>query len=304
MTVSQTNGIFLKNFTAEETVDMMANGGFDAIDFDFSREEYHGEHTDSLKGKDRFLYLKDYANSKGIYFNQAHAPFPSGTNDKSETDAMFHSIVRSMRNASYLGVKNIIVHPKHHLVYKESGNPEKLFEENMKFYKSLQPYCEEYGVRVCLENLWQGFSMIAGWRVVCSVCSKPEEYLRYLNNLDSDCFGACLDIGHAIIVHEDPADYIHKLGNRLVALHVHDVDGLDDCHMMPFHGGMADWDKITQALRDTNYNGDFTLEVLRLFSPLPLCLYPAAIRLLAETGKYLANMIYCSDKPQNGLNRF
>ena len=80
MTVSQTNGIFLKNFSAEETVDMMTNGGFDAIDFDFSLEEYHGEHTDGIKWKERFLYLKDYAHSKGIYFNQAHAPFPSGTN--------------------------------------------------------------------------------------------------------------------------------------------------------------------------------------------------------------------------------
>ena len=50
----------------------------------------------------------------------------------------------------------------------------------MKFYKSLIPYCEEYGIKVAVENMWQYPGMISH-----STCSRPEEFIRYIDELDS-----------------------------------------------------------------------------------------------------------------------
>lgn len=292
MRVSQTCGVYIDKFPEEKAIDMMAEAGFEAIDFSFSREKYYNKDTDSEEFKQKLISLRKYAEEKGICFNQAHAPFPSSTNDEAETEEIFYNIVRSVRNASYLGIDCIAVHPKHHLRYKDEGSPEILFKENIDFYKRLEPYCKKYGVRAAVENMWQGYSFPGGWRVVDSVCSRSEEFLEYMEAIDSEWIVACLDIGHALIVHEDPCKIIRKLGNKyLKALHVHDVDGLDDTHTMPYHGGMGDWDKIAKALRDINYEGDFTMEVISFLSMLPEELYPTASKMLAETGKYIVNKI-------------
>lgn len=291
MKVSQSNGSYLEKFSDEKVIDIMVEAGFDAIDFGFFKEQYYNEGTDGAAGKEKFLNLRKYAEDKGIYFNQAHAPFPTSTKEDKETEEIFKDVVRSMRNASYLGIKDIVVHPKQHLTYMDDGVPEQLFEQNVEFYNKLKPYCEEYNIRVCLENMWQGYRFIGGWRVVDSVCSKPDEFIRYVDALDSKWFGACLDIGHCMLVHEKPADFIRKLGNRLVALHVHDVDGMDDLHTIPYHGGMGDWDNIAKALREINYTGDFTMEVVYFLEKLPLELYPVASKMIAETGRHIANKI-------------
>lgn len=287
MKVSQSNGSLLGKFSDEKVIDMMADAGFDAIDFGFFQEKYYNKDAT----RKHFLYIKEYAESKGVYFNQAHAPFPTSVADDKRTEEIFENVVRSLRNASYLGIKNIVVHPKQHLTYEDEGVPETLFEMNMEFYNKLIPYCEEYNIRVCLENMWQSHNFIGGGSIVDSTCSTPEEFVRYLDALDNKHFGACLDVGHCMLVHQDPAKFIRVLGDRLVALHIHDVDGRADLHTIPYHGGMGKWDTIAKALSDINYKGDFTMEVVYFLEKFPLELYPVATKMIAETGRYIADMI-------------
>ena len=51
-------------------------------------------------------------------------------------------------------------------------------------------------------------------------------------------FGFCLDTGHLLIVCRDVYAAIIELGDRLIALHVHDNDGVHDDHNAPFVGGI------------------------------------------------------------------
>ena len=85
-----------------------------------------------------------------------------------------------MRNASYLGVRNIIVHPCQHLVYADEGNPEKLFEYNLDFYKRLIPYAEECGIKIAIENIGR-----------VSITSTPERLNRLYDALDNPVFTVC-----------------------------------------------------------------------------------------------------------------
>ena len=278
-------------FGIEKAVEMLADAGFDAIDFSFcdNDDKFCGPETDTPEFEARMKDLRKLAESKGVTFTQAHAPFPSSsrTGDPEETKQIFENIVRSMKFASILGIEIIVVHPMQHLVYSEEGNPEKLYEMNIDFYNRLLPYCKKYNIKVALENMWQ---YPLPWKVGHSTCSRPDEFLRYLDALDKEWFVACLDVGHAVLVCEDPADMAKKLGNRLACLHVHDVDGKEDLHTLPFYG-INDWDKFTKALRDMGYRGNFTYEASNFMRNLPDELMPSSLKFAADMGRYLISKI-------------
>ena len=290
MLLSSCNSQFLLHgLTCEQSVELMHEVGFDAIDFSFHiSPEYYGEQTDSAEFKERMLALRALAESKGMVFNQAHAPEGSSSKDMDWTVRRFHDIRRAIRNASYLGIKVVVVHPVQHLQYCEPGVPEQLFEMNMKFYNALKPYADEAGVKIGVENMWQ---MPGGIKIDHSTCSRPEEFVRYIDTLNSDTFVACLDIGHAPLVGVDPAALIRALGkDRLKALHVHDVDGKDDLHTLPFVSHV-NWNSVTAALKEIGYEGDITYECGGFFRNLPNELLRSAARYSVDVGRYLIGKI-------------
>ena len=50
-------------------------------------------------------------------------------------------------------------------------------------------------------------------------------------------------------------------GERLIALHLQDVDGEADCHWVP-GAGVIDWSAMGQALADIAFDGAWTIEAL------------------------------------------
>ena len=281
MKLSLNTSVPARVFGLRKTVEIMADAGFTALDFSAFDEEFH---TDA---HDRAFYeeIRKAAEDKGLCFNQAHAPFASSFADEQQTEKRFAEIVTSMKHASYLGVPHIVVHPCQHLTYDEPGVPDALFEMNMDFYRRLIPYCEEYNIKVAVENMWQYPKMISH-----STCSRPEEFVRYMDGLDSH-FVACLDIGHAVLVREKPDDLIRALGKKyLQCLHVHDVNGIEDSHTLPYYG-IVNWDRVAEALADIDYTGDLTYEAGSFFAGIPSQLWPHAMRYMADVGKYLIDKI-------------
>ena len=292
MRIGNDTNCFMDKFSMKEMVKIQADAGFDAIDFSFLRERYYSSEISDEAFREKFTELRKIAEDNGVCFNQAHAPNPSMAAGDEQNKKNYYNIVRSMKNASYLGADIIVIHPIHDLDYQLEGNPERLFEANMDFYNSLKPYCEEYGVRVALENIPKLVEIIPGQRFFDNVCSTPDEFIRYMDNLNNEWFVACFDIGHSIVLRHDPSEFIRRLGNkRLKALHIHDSDGFRDSHTLPYHGGMADWDKITDALKDINYTGDFNFEAGNFLVNLPCELYPIGAKMIAETGRYLVEKI-------------
>ncbi len=282
MKLSSTTDHLQKTFGLQKSVEILAAAGYDAIDFSqFDKSVYESDF-----GKDYYTEIRKFAESKGVYFNQSHAPFASSFQDEEKTKKRFKEIVESIKRASYLGVQNIIVHPCQHLVYDAEGNPEKLFEYNMDFYKKLIPYCEEYEIKVALENMWQYTGYINH-----STCSRPDEFIKYIDTLNNDCFVACLDIGHAALVREDPDLFVKKLGNkRLKCLHVHDVDGINDSHTLPYYGKI-NWEKVMKALAEIDYKGDLTFEADGGFmGEKPEILLPDCAVLMQKTGRQLISV--------------
>ena len=97
------------------------------------------------------------------------------------------------------------------MVYK--GHEEEIFQINMDFYRRLIPYCKEYGVKIAVENMWQRDKLRKC--IVNDTCNTSAEFIRYVDNLDSEYVVACLDLGHVgLPLRDDEAqDMIRALGH-------------------------------------------------------------------------------------------
>lgn len=283
MLLSTNTAIVQQHCTGKEMVDLFCNAGFDAIDFSFFDEKWYSEDLNDTY----FSELRQYAQGIGMCFNQAHAPFHTSFPDEAQTKNRFWHIVCAMRRAALLGAKTIVVHPVQHLKYADEGVPERLFQMNMEFYGKLIPYCQEFGIQVAVENMWQYHP----WpKITHSTCSTPEEMNRYLDTLNSPWITGCLDVGHASLVGQSPDAFILAMGaQRLGALHIHDVSKTEDSHTMPYQG-VIDWQSTIQALKTIGYQGDLTFECDGFFKKLPKATLTEAVALLAKTGKDLIQM--------------
>lgn len=236
--------------------------GFDAVDFSFSdmsrRENFafNGDNYIELAENLRKEYDK-----MGLSVNQAHAPyaFKDWDNKENFDNYIYPMHIRSMEIAAILGAKTIIIHPLHFKEYHH--HEEEIFEMNMKFYRSLLPYCREYGIKVGIENMWQKDPRRKC--IIPDTCSTKEEFVRYIDTLDSEYMVACLDVGHAGLPWQDDEahDFVRYLGrDRLKALHIHDNDYITDQHLLPYMG-KVNWNEFFKALGEIDYTGDFTYEV-------------------------------------------
>lgn len=282
MKLSTTMYTYLKKLPFEETAKILSTAGFQAIDFPLQLEK-------SYPAKEEyFKEIKSIADDYGLQFNQTHAPFKPNVLCDNMIENKFHRIINVMKFTSILGAPIIVVHPLQHLPHDEKA--EELFDLNMSFFEKLIPYAQEYGLKIALENSYQ---RNARNEIGTSVCGSPGEYLRYLNGINSDSVVACLDIGHAILCKEDPAMFIKKLGDKLQALHIHENDGKDDLHLLPYACGTTDWDSISQALKDVGYKGDLTFEAVNYLEKHTPDLLQSATMIMASVGEHLKSKIIC-----------
>ena len=166
----------------------------------------------------------------------------------------------SVEVSALLGAKVAVVHPLHYMKY--AGNEEEIFEMNMKYYREFIPITEQYGIKVAVENMFQ-MDDFRGL-IAHDTCSQIEEFIRYVDTVNHENIIACLDVGHVGLPRPDGKeswDFIRALGHdRLKSLHIHDNDYKGDQHVLPYMGRI-DWDKVTEALGEIDYDGDFTYEV-------------------------------------------
>jgi len=260
-------------FGMKQTFDIFANAGIQGIDFNNDVAPYYTTEYD----KAFYTDLKNYAAEKGVKICQAHAPFASSFIEEDKTAKRFDEIVQGMKNASYLGAPMIVVHPCCHLDYAVEGNPEKLFEYNVDFYRRLIPYAEEFGIKIAIENIGK-----------VSVTSTPERLSRLYDTLNNPVFTICFDVGHCLLEEVDPAEAIRALGDRLVngCTHVHDNMGTSDDHTLPYYG-KVNWESVMKALAEIGYNGDLNYEASLFFKNIPVELRPDALAYMAKVGHHL-----------------
>lgn len=288
MKVSSTTEGFSILYDEKTAVQMLIDAGYDAIDlgcFEMHKEDDCPKLQPNYK--EYAAELRAMAEAGGVYFNQAHAPFPSSVaEDDLQNQRIFDRILRSIEFASLVGVRNIVVHPKQHLKYTD--NAAYLKELNLEFYRSLIPYAKDYNIHIALENMWQ---YNADSMITHSTCSRVEEFKEYLDLLDSEWTVACLDIGHAHLMHADIPAFIHGLGDKLQALHTHATGYNRDFHLPPYTFGNLPWEDILKALGEIDYQGELTFEADSAIMRTPKELHADLARYMVAIGRHMAGRV-------------
>lgn len=283
----------------EEGLKLIKEAGFDALDFSFTGElSYHAVVTgdlDSIFSQSvedvRALYkpIVDAIKEQGLEVAQAHAPYPTYTRNSEMDDLVFESIVKSMAVCQDLGCPYIVVHPNFG-DYSWRLDSETQWAVNKEFYTRLIPYSKEYGVGICLENMFTSYN----GRLYSAICSDADEAIAYIDALNEiagfDCFSFCYDTGHQTLLGLDFRENLRKLNSRVKVLHIHDNDGRNDSHLAPYMG-VSDWEAFIEGLRDISFSGAISFEVRNVFGQYPKELWPEQLALIAATGRYFAKRL-------------
>lgn len=280
--------LYLRKYLGDrETICVLAEAGFDCIDYTM---DHMTEEDSPLNAPDYREYaagLLSYAKELGVTFHQAHAPFEFEWEKENVLENIaVPRIIRCLEIASVMGIDTVIVHPLHHLVY--IYNQEQIWDMNMKFYRTLLPYAEKYKVKLALENMFQFNKRMSP---MPDAFSDAGRFVRFLDELDSPYAVACVDVGHACMLGEEPAKLIRALGHdRLKALHIHDNDAVLDRHTLPYLGKI-DWNQTMKALAEIDYDGVFTFEAFLFYANFEPDFFPTAARWIHDMGVYLCEKI-------------
>lgn len=87
-----------------------------------------------------------------------------------------------------------------------------------------------------------------------------DELVAWIGRMGSPRLGANLDLGHARVIGEEPAESIRKLAGRIWNLHIEDIRGRKHYHRIPGEGDM-DFPRIAAALREISYDRCVTVEL-------------------------------------------
>ncbi len=141
-----------------------------------------------------------------------------------------------------IGVDKFVVHPSSEPIF-ESERKEKLKCAKESLSK-LADVAERFNAVICVEDLPR----------TCLGNSANE--MKFLTDED-ERLRICFDTNH--ITTDKPENVIRELNDKIVTLHVSDFDFVDEKHWLPGEGEI-DWLKVTDALKDIEYNGVWMYE--------------------------------------------
>ncbi|MGQ0628034.1 MAG: TIM barrel protein [Phycisphaerales bacterium] len=157
----------------------------------------------------------------------------------------------AIRDAKSLGASSVLLVPgvvNNDLPYDEC------YTRSQRVIRSVLPLARECGVRIAIENVWNGFLL------------SPLEAARYVDDFkdhpDGEMVGFHFDIGN-VINFGRPAQWARILGARTLKLHIKDFslkrrdnEGLWKGFDVELGAGDAGWAEVLSALDETGYSTD------------------------------------------------
>jgi len=271
--------------TLEEGIRRLHKAGYECADLFFCDAIYHFIPDVFLRNDnwmDETKRIKELGDELGIKFNQSHTPFYRALDPNNlEHDYNEEMIRRSIIASSICGVPWITMHSSRSF---RSNSFDVSLHDNIEYFKPHVELAAKYGVGIAIENLQD---TPEGRRFGATT----DELLAIVDGLnDPKHVGVTWDVGHANVMKQNQVESLRKIGSRLHALHIHDNRGKYDEHNRPYEGTII-WDEIMKTLKEIKYDGEFTFEVLNLFSvPMPREIEDEAAALLLKMGNYMLTL--------------
>jgi hexulose-6-phosphate isomerase len=154
------------------------------------------------------------------------------------------ALLGALKDAKTVGADTVLLVPG---VVNKEVTYEQCWERSQAEVKKAIPMAEKLGVKIAIEVVWNNF------------ITKPEQLIEYVDSFKTEAVGAYFDCSNMIKYGVPSADWIRKLGKRMLKF---DFKGYSKSKQwVPIGEGDEDWPEILKALAEIGYNGWATAEV-------------------------------------------
>ena len=245
--------------TREHLADI-AGHGFEAVEVFATRAhfDYHNPRSATE--------LAEWMSDLRLSFHSMHAPivealrggnwvgsFSIAAADAARRKAAIAEIAATLKVAATVPFQYLVLHlgiPDS----QQTSAPDNQREAARRSLEEIAALASAVNVRVALEVMPNALSSAA------AICHLIEDELEGLD------VGICLDYGHANLM-GDLGDAIETVSGHLWTTHVHDNDGRNDDHRVPF-AGRIDWDAAMMETQKIGYDGVLMFEVADTGDPI------------------------------------
>lgn len=161
-------------------------------------------------------------------------------------EAVMETYRQSIVFSHKLQAKHVVIHPG--FCYAPAFDKAVARARAHQALESLLEFNKVYGQQLLIENVGTCKTSIF----------TQDEFSAFLNGFPKE-IGYLIDIGHAFINGWNFEKLFNDLGERLIALHIHDNDGKSDAHL-PIGEGSIDWNSVFAALPKTRRDLHLVLE--------------------------------------------
>lgn len=220
---------------------------FDGCEIFYPYLASHEQYENYIQGVKSYL---KYPNFEIV----CHLPYGRENNLASyhNLDVILERLYKAIDFASMFNVKKLTLHPGELDGSLSREEATKLSIENVK---KLSNYAKKYGMTIMIENLVGNQEL----------CLTKEEMKTYLDSFDNHEVKLIFDCGHCNVtngVKKSPInEFVIYLKDYLYHLHISDNNGQTDQHQK-IGTGNIDFKSYLQTLKDLNYKGLYSFEVL------------------------------------------
>jgi sugar phosphate isomerase/epimerase len=262
--------------TLAECAKITKDAGFNSVDY--SANSY----IENENWIDEANASRDVLSKAGLTVHQMHAPYVF---DKYNEDDYKEYMRRSFEACTVMGTEYMVIHADKYVPGPDGYDFNKALNTIYDFYAPYVDYAKKHGFGVAIENLFE-----PEWQKERNrFTSKIEEQIAIIEKFNDPIVTACWDTGHGKVANGDKhIEEIAKLGSLVTCTHIHDnIYGIDQ--HSPVYLGDCDWEGVVKHLRNINYKGHFTLELV--YGTLPDELLPRYMKLYYDTCEYLLNSV-------------
>lgn len=186
-----------------------------------------------------YKLFPEYARKAGLYVENTHAPYVEANSlweDTVDGQEYTKKIIQSIEDCFVYSIPTLVMHPANGKI----SLPSTLV--GIERFKRIIDKAEKLNINIALENM------------------ESPQYLEYIfGAFQSKRLGFCYDSGHHYL-YTPEIDLLNLYGDKLMALHLHDNNGKEDLHALPFTGKI-DWLTLNKKLNAIDYNGTVALEI-------------------------------------------
>jgi len=154
------------------------------------------------------------------------------------------ALIGAIKDAKTVGADTVLLVPG---VVNKTVSYDECYARSQAEVKKALPEAEKAKVKIAIETVWNEF------------ITKPEQLVQYVDDFKSEWVAAYFDISNMIKYGVAPADWIRKLGKRMVKF---DFKGFSKKNSWcPIGEGDENWPEVLKALGEVGYNGWATAEV-------------------------------------------